>query len=35
MQAPIEQARKAQDEAKAAAEAQRAAIDAATSTYGG
>ncbi|MDI9238353.1 hypothetical protein QLQ15_05430 [Lysobacter sp. LF1] len=35
MQAPVEQARKAQEEAKAAAEAQRAAIDAATSTDGG
>jgi hypothetical protein len=35
MQAPIEQARQAQEEAKAAAEAQRAALDAATSTDGG
>ena len=35
MQAPVEQARRAQEEAKAAAEAQRAAIDAATSTDGG
>lgn len=35
MQAPIEQARRAQEEAKAAAEAQRAAMDAATSTDGG
>lgn len=34
MQAPIEQARQAQEEAKAAAEAQRAALDAATSADG-
>src|SRR5262245_36055051 len=35
MQAPIEQARKAQEEAKAAEQAQRAAIDAATGSDGG